>query len=96
MIGHLDAEMTRLLRKLLGRFVQTKVILAQPDLTKVPYPNRESQLDDDILAVGWRAREYVRNNEVGPEDTANFFRYLNHWSFYRMKTIRLIQFKVPS
>lgn len=74
MIGHLHGEMTRLLRKLLGRFVTTKVIREQSDLTKVPYQEMNNQHDDDRLAVGWHARDYMENNEVNPEVTQKFFR----------------------
>lgn len=74
MIGVMDSEMTRLLRKLLGRFVTTKVITAERDITKVNFNNRENQHENDILAVGWRAREYISDEEVAPEITTRFFR----------------------
>lgn len=74
MIGMMDIEMTRLLRKLLGRFVSTKVITVKRDITRVKYNCRENQHDEDILAVGWRAREYINDEKVAPEITRLFFR----------------------
>lgn len=75
MIGYLHTEMVRLLRKLLGRFVQTKVITSEKDITKVQYQMRANQHDDTIIAIGWRAREYIgENEEIAPEIVSKFFR----------------------
>lgn len=98
MIGHLHGEMTRLLRKLLGRFVTTRVIREESTLTKVVYNKLENQHEDERLAVGWRARDYLSNNDVNPEVTQKFFRYntnfisgikhlKNWWTHAKLKVI---------
>ncbi|XP_053391137.1 uncharacterized protein LOC128553963 [Mercenaria mercenaria] len=73
MIGYLHTEMTRLLRKLMGRFTTTEVIRDATDLPKVPFQVRENQHDDERLAVGWRVREYLDNSDVSTEITKKFF-----------------------
>lgn len=58
----------------MGRFVTTKVIKEQSDLTRVSYKEMNNQHDEESLADCWRAREYMENNEVNPEVTQKFFR----------------------
>ena len=76
MIGHLNSEMIRLIRKMMSKFVKSKVI-RENEVTGVPYDNKENQLDDDVIAVGWRAREFVLESDtVSTEMRRKFFRYL--------------------
>ena len=74
MIGYLHAEMTRLLRKFLGKFVSTAVIRGQSDITKVDFMDPENQLTDQYLAVGMKARTYLADNDDLPaEKISSFF-----------------------
>ena len=58
------ADMTRLLRKFLAKFVAVRVITGAARLVDVDFSNRDSQLPDDILAVGMEARCYMDAAEV--------------------------------
>ncbi|KAG1693352.1 Zinc finger BED domain-containing protein 5 [Nymphon striatum] len=92
MIGIMDAEMTRLLRKLMGRFVTTKVITAASDITKVDFQKKDNQHGDELLAVGWRARNYIVDNEIPLETTQKFFSSIR--DFY-MPIIKVMLAKFP-
>ena len=63
MIGHLNCEMVRLLRGLMGKFVKTAVITASLDLTSVNFIDRDNQHDDDNIAVCLQTREYLKDNQ---------------------------------
>lgn len=77
MVGFLHTEMVRLLHKLLGKFVTTKTITVQQDITKVDFRCTDNQQDDSRIAVGLTARGYLSDNEdLPPETIRKFFRYL--------------------
>lgn len=63
MVGFLHTEMVCLLLKLMARFVSTKVITMQQDITKVDFKCPEKQHDNDRLAIDWTAREFLSDHE---------------------------------
>jgi len=70
MIGHLHKEMYRLLRRLMGKFVLTRVIAVEADVTKVDYANPDNQHDDSHIAIGIYTRTYIaESSEDIPEST---------------------------
>ncbi|CAC5396617.1 unnamed protein product [Mytilus coruscus] len=72
-VGFLHTEMVRLLRKLMARFVSTKVITSQQDITKVDFKSAENQHDERI-AIGWTAREFLSDHEeLSPVVVNRFF-----------------------
>ena len=74
MVGYLHSEMTRLLRKFLGKFVSTTAIRATNDITQVEFMSAENQLSDDLLAVGMKARNYMSENvDLPAEKISSFF-----------------------
>ena len=74
MIGYLHTEMTRLLRKFLGKSVSTAAIRGHQDITKVSFMDPENQLPDKLLAVGMKARSYLSDNDDLPaEKISSFF-----------------------
>lgn len=75
-IGNLLTDMKRLLRKFLGKFVQTKVIKGSDDLRSVSYNNRDNQHPDNNIAVGSRTREFIaeQHDEIDPQLEANFYK----------------------
>lgn len=78
MVGFLHTEMVRLLRKLMARFVSTKVITSQQDITKVDLQSTENQHDNERIAIGWTAREFLSDHEeLSPVVVNRFYRYLN-------------------
>ena len=54
-VGVLVPEMTRLLKKLLCKFVKVRLIKDTP-LTDIDFASRENQLSDDLIAVGLDCR----------------------------------------
>ncbi|XP_056003345.1 uncharacterized protein LOC125662754 isoform X2 [Ostrea edulis] len=73
MVGFLHTEMVRLLHKLLGKFVTTKTITVQQDITKVDFRCTDNQQDDSRIAVGLTARGYLSDNEDLPPETVRKF-----------------------
>ena len=73
MIGYLYDEVTRLLRKFLGKFVTTKTIKPASDITTVPFRASEHQHPDSNMAIGMDARGYLINNPDIPEETTRKF-----------------------
>ena len=73
MIGYLHAEMTRLLRLFLAKFVSTPVIRAASDITTVNFRAAENQLGDNHLAVGMKTRTYLADNADLPAEKINSF-----------------------
>ena len=69
-------DMTRLLRKLLGKFVSVRVMTAAGGLTNVDFRSEESQLGDEILAVGMEAKAYLTEADVSDGVKATFFRWV--------------------
>ena len=75
MVGYLHAEMIRLFRKFMGKFVKTKVITAANNITEVDFTNPDNQHPDDILAVGMSTRTYSADNpDTAPEKIKSFYR----------------------
>ena len=70
--------MTRLLRRLLGKFEKSQAIVSVKDVTEVPYQDVQNQHDDTLLAVGLNTREYMKENEdeIPQQVIHKFFRYL--------------------
>ena len=76
MIGYLHQEMTRLLRKFMGKFVQSKVITAETDITQVDFTLPANQLPDDLLAVGLSTRTFIADKEVPDSILSSFFKHV--------------------
>ena len=75
-IGTLIPEMTRLLRKFLGKFVKISVIKdCSRNLTKVDL-GIDNQLDDEFIAIDLKARALLADESLDVADEAKFFRYL--------------------
>ena len=64
--GH--EEVQRLLRLMLGNFVKARFIRDAEDLSKVPFTNRASQLDDEDLGLGTAARRFLSEGIVNAEE----------------------------
>ena len=93
MIGHLHTEMIRLLRKLMGLFVTPRVIKSQSDISAVDYKTRDNQHDDEVLAIGWTAREFLRENpDLSPTVISKFYKQVR--IFYSAVVEKMIQ-KIP-
>ncbi|CAC5413355.1 KCNT1 [Mytilus coruscus] len=74
MVGFLHTEMVRLLRKLMARFVSIKVITSQQDITKIDFQSTENQHDNERIAIGWTAREFLSDHEeLSPVVVNRFF-----------------------
>ena len=73
MIGYLHAEMNRLLRLFLAKFVSMPVIRAASDLTTVDFKTADNQLSDNYLAVGMKTRSYLADNMDLPAEKTNSF-----------------------
>ncbi|WAR15697.1 LOW QUALITY PROTEIN: hypothetical protein MAR_005802 [Mya arenaria] len=73
-MGVMDSEIRRLLRSVLGKFVQMKVILAASDITKVDFTNSLHQHEYNNIAVGWRACQFLDEHDVAPYTTEKLFR----------------------
>lgn len=87
MVGFLHTEMVRLLRKLMARFVSTKVITSQQDITKVDLQSTENQHDNERIATGWTAREFLSDHEeLSPVVVNRFYRYLNFFLIWVVHT----------
>ena len=75
-IGKLIPEMTRLLRKFLGKFVKISIIKdCSSDMTKVDL-SVANQLDDEFIAIGMKARALLADESLDVADESKFFRYL--------------------
>ncbi|WAR19336.1 hypothetical protein MAR_001174 [Mya arenaria] len=68
------SEIRRLLHSLHGKFVRTKVIMAASNITKVDYTNHLYQHEDNNIALGWRACQFLKEHDVAPYTMENFFR----------------------
>lgn len=77
MISQLHTQMKRLLRRLLGKFVQAKAITDTEDITQVPFEDAKFQLDYDLIAVGLETRDYISRNddEIEPRTIEKFYRF---------------------
>lgn len=75
-IGVLHDQITKLLRKLLGKFVQVKCITSCKDICDVKYNDRENQLSNDLIAVGPKNRTYLvdYSDDLKEETETKFFR----------------------
>ncbi|XP_045208611.2 uncharacterized protein LOC123560483 [Mercenaria mercenaria] len=90
MIGYLHQEMSRLLRKFLGKFVTTSAINSSSQITMVDFKNPNIQHPDDNLAIGMNARRFLNDNPDLPQETVNgFFRTVRE--FYIEVTEKMIK-----
>ena len=63
-IGCLTIEMTRLLRKLLVKFVQMRHVKDKADVRDVDYTNPELHHDNEFMAVGLPARTLLADTDA--------------------------------
>lgn len=77
-IGYLKEEMCTLLTKFMGKFVKAKVIQSTEDLTAVPFEDSNSQLNDNIIAIGVMTRAYMvdHKDDIQPASLQRFFGYV--------------------
>ena len=75
-IGCLTIEMTRLLRKLLVKFVQMHHVKDKADVRDVDYANPELHHDNEFMAVGLPARTLLADTDAAIEESTKtkFFR----------------------
>ncbi|CAC5416636.1 unnamed protein product [Mytilus coruscus] len=71
MIGYLHTEMVRLLSKMMDKFVTTRAITAQSDITKVDFRCKDNQHDN--TRIGMKVREFLSDNDDLPPQTVNNF-----------------------
>ncbi|CAC5378676.1 unnamed protein product [Mytilus coruscus] len=97
MVGFLHTEMVRLLRKLMARFVSTKVITSQQDITKVDFKSADNQHDNERIAIGWTAGELLSDHEeLSPVVVNRFFRDQTERVTRRCcQSVRQISFSSP-
>lgn len=64
MISQFHAQMKRVLRRLLGKFVQVKAITdTGEDITHVPFEDAKFQLNNQLIALGLETRDYISKHE---------------------------------
>lgn len=75
-IGVMAAEMDRLLRKLMVKFVKLGHIRGRDDLRQVEDKNKDNQHDDTTIAIGLQTRTLLAENEetgLDPNTRKTFF-----------------------
>ena len=72
------------------RFVTTRVIKSQSDITAVNFKTRDNQHDDEVLAIGWTAREFLKENpDLSPTVISRFYKQVR--IFYSTVVEKMIQ-----
>ncbi|XP_060556758.1 uncharacterized protein LOC132717334 [Ruditapes philippinarum] len=88
MAGHMHSELVRVIRTFMAKFVKMETITAAADVTMVDFKMRTNQHDEELLAVGMKARGYLDNNDVNPQIKAQFFSKVR--AFYVEMTEKMI------
>ncbi len=63
MISQFHAQMKRVLRRLLRKFVQVGSITDTEDITHVPFEDAKFQLNNQLIAVELETRDYISKHE---------------------------------
>ncbi|XP_033747492.1 uncharacterized protein LOC117332621 [Pecten maximus] len=91
LIGHLHTQMQRLMRRLLGKFVQVKEITAHTDLRNVKFLDQDKQLANNFLAIGLDTRTFISNHsdDLLPKDIETVFSSIR--TFYERVTEKMLK-----
>lgn len=78
MISQFHAQIKRLLRRLLGEFVQVKAITdTGEDITHVLFEDAKFQLNNQLIALGLETRDYISKHEdaIEPRTIERFYMF---------------------
>ncbi|XP_033744260.1 zinc finger BED domain-containing protein 5-like [Pecten maximus] len=94
-LPYLGQEIRLLLRKLLGKFVQAKVIKETKDITHIPFKDPALHLDDSFLAIGLSTRAYLSQHEddVEPSAVSRFHHSIR--GFYMAAVDKMVEVSLP-
>ncbi|XP_053403673.1 uncharacterized protein LOC128558445 isoform X1 [Mercenaria mercenaria] len=88
MAGYLHAEIIRVVRTFMAKFVKMSCINTTADITAIDFTCRENQHDDNLLAVGMAARTYLSEHDDDSQLAASFFSTVR--SFYVEVTTKML------
>ena len=90
-LPYIAPEIRTLLRRTMGRFVNTKLLRTTSDVNTVPCHQEELQLGDDFLALGIPAKAYLHEHQDDIEPAALSRVFASARSFYITACKKIIQ-----